>query len=201
MKVAILGPGNVGQALGQRALTAGHEVLVGARDPESPSVQAARRSFGEVEVMSTRDAAAAADVSLLTVPWTAAVATAASLDRGVVVDCTNPVGPGLTHALARPPGARRSPRPMRRSPSSRPSTSTVWRIWRTRTSDRRVACFRWPVTMWMPNAVRWISPRRWVGKPSTSALCRWPCIWSIWRCCGFTWCVRRGNPRGSCGVD
>jgi 8-hydroxy-5-deazaflavin:NADPH oxidoreductase len=45
MKIAIIGAGNVGGALALRWKNAGHEVVVGARDPQSPKMQKLEGGF------------------------------------------------------------------------------------------------------------------------------------------------------------
>jgi predicted dinucleotide-binding enzyme len=89
--VAILGAGNVGQALASRLVAAGVAVRFGVRDP------GAARLTGElsaVPVMAPHDAAAGAEVVLLAVPAGAALGVARSagdLTGKVLVDCTNPL--------------------------------------------------------------------------------------------------------------
>ena len=87
MKIAIIGAGKVGVALGRRWAGTGNEVVFGVRDPGNAR---------------TQTAAAGAEVIVLAVPWDAvagAVAAAGDLSAKVLIDCTNPVGPGYTLAL------------------------------------------------------------------------------------------------------
>ena len=46
MKIAIIGAGSVGGALGKRWAAGGHEVVFGARDPESDKTRAAVAAAG-----------------------------------------------------------------------------------------------------------------------------------------------------------
>lgn len=90
-RIAVIGTGNVGAPLARRARAAGYSVVVGARD-----VGAAAEKFKglDVAVASPAEAAASADVVLLTIPANVAIATAHGLNlrHGVVlVDCTNPL--------------------------------------------------------------------------------------------------------------
>ncbi|MGC4082364.1 MAG: NADPH-dependent F420 reductase [Vicinamibacterales bacterium] len=90
-KVAIIGTGNVGTPLGRRLAQAGYPVTFGARNVAA----ATEKMTGiAVSVASPRDAAADADVVLLTVPANVAVITAVDLQlrpTTILVDCTNPL--------------------------------------------------------------------------------------------------------------
>ena len=92
MRIAIIGAGRVGAALGSGWSRGGHEVVFGVRDPAAKTVPVGR-------AVSVADAAQSADVVVLATPWSAAPAAlvAAGSCRGkVVIDCTNPILPGLT---------------------------------------------------------------------------------------------------------
>ncbi|MGH9225550.1 MAG: NADPH-dependent F420 reductase [Acidimicrobiales bacterium] len=106
MRIAILGTGRVGTALGTGWSNAGHDVVFGSRNPDSDSAS-----------LSHAEAAGQADVVVLAVPYDAAVDTVAAagdLDGRVVVDATNPVGrpippphrSGAEQVAAASPGAR-----------------------------------------------------------------------------------------------
>ncbi|HEU4950552.1 MAG TPA: NAD(P)-binding domain-containing protein [Holophagaceae bacterium] len=87
MKIAMIGKGNVGQALAAGLRRAGHEVVHGVRAPERPD---------ELPVV---EAVAACELAVLAVPYTAALDVAAAIpDWGgkVLVDATNPILPGLS---------------------------------------------------------------------------------------------------------
>lgn len=96
MKIAILGVGNVGRALGAAFAAAGFEVCYGARDP---AVAAARvEAQPPSMVLSTEQAIVAAELVVLAVPYDAALALAAAVpDWGarILVDATNPLAPRL----------------------------------------------------------------------------------------------------------
>ena len=99
MKVAIIGAGNVGKALGGSVARAGHDVVITASDPEH--ARAAAEQIGATPADSNRDAVADADVVILAVWYPTAVGEVApeiaeaARDR-VVVDVTNPVKPDLS---------------------------------------------------------------------------------------------------------
>ncbi len=100
MNIAVLGAGNVGKALGAGWAGLGHRVAFGVRNPGdskyhrlSPAAQA------EVNITTTAEAAAQAEVVLLAVPWNATegvIREAGGLAGKIVLDATNPLGPGLT---------------------------------------------------------------------------------------------------------
>jgi len=97
MRVAILGAGRVGTTLGRRFAEAGHEVVYGVRQPDDP-----KHENIPGQVLALPDAAARADVLVLTTAWAGAENTlraSGDLTGKVLVDATNPIGPGmvLTH--------------------------------------------------------------------------------------------------------
>jgi len=102
MRIGIIGTGNIGGTLGRR-WAARHEVRFGARTPDDEAVQAVVRESGHgARAASLREAAAFGDVLVSAVPFGAAldvVRAAGDLAGKVVVDATNPVAPGLRHAL------------------------------------------------------------------------------------------------------
>lgn len=97
--IAVLGgTGAEGSGLAARWARAGYRVLVGSRDPERAAEVA--REFGTefgAEGMDNRSAAAACDIAVLTVPYSAQRATLADLrdvlQGKVLVDVTVPLVP------------------------------------------------------------------------------------------------------------
>ena len=98
MKVAIIGAGNVGQALAGSAERAGHEVTIAAKHPDH--AQEAASVTGANSAASTRDAIADADVVILAVPASALDEVAAEIGSAVtgkaVVDVTNHPTPDVS---------------------------------------------------------------------------------------------------------
>ncbi|MFO0679213.1 MAG: NAD(P)-binding domain-containing protein [Polyangiaceae bacterium] len=93
-KVAILGSGVVGDALGDGFLRYGHDVMRGTRDPDK--LRAWKTARGEKAKVGTfAEAAAFADFAVLAVKGTVAETVLAScgdaLDGKVVLDATNPI--------------------------------------------------------------------------------------------------------------
>ncbi|MDZ7629888.1 MAG: NAD(P)-binding domain-containing protein [Gemmatimonadaceae bacterium] len=98
--IGIIGAGRVGATLGRRFRDAGHTVVHGVRSPEDPKHAALITERVHVDTIAS--AVARADVALLATPWSAAQAALSSVngfDGKVLIDATNPVGPGmvLTH--------------------------------------------------------------------------------------------------------
>jgi predicted dinucleotide-binding enzyme len=91
MRIAIIGAGRVGMALGHGWVRAGHDVVFGVRHPAGREVLVGR-------VATVPEGARAAEVVVLATPWSAAepaLREAGSLAGKVVVDCTNPILPDL----------------------------------------------------------------------------------------------------------
>jgi NADPH-dependent F420 reductase len=91
MNIAIIGSGNVGRALATSFTRAGHVVQVTAQHPEK--AEAVATDTGAQPVKSNREAAAAADVVVLAVPFASTEAVAAEIRDVVagkpVIDVSN----------------------------------------------------------------------------------------------------------------
>ena len=93
MRIAIIGTGNVGGSLARAWSRAGHQIVLGVRDPTDSKVVALSRAIG-MDVKAPAEAAAAAEVVVLALPWTAAegaVKALGSLKGKIVIDCMNPL--------------------------------------------------------------------------------------------------------------
>jgi predicted dinucleotide-binding enzyme len=92
MNIAVIGAGNVGQALGEAWRRSGEMVVYGVRDP----ADAKHATLGAANLNGSADAARAADVIVLATPWPETEATCKRLDlKGkIVIDCTNPLAMG-----------------------------------------------------------------------------------------------------------
>lgn len=98
MQIAIVGSGNIGAGLGRAWSKAGHAVTYAARNVDDAEVTALAGETGAT-VAPIPEALAAAEVVVLAMPFGAAPAVAAALpawDGKLVIDCTNPIGPGFT---------------------------------------------------------------------------------------------------------
>jgi predicted dinucleotide-binding enzyme len=103
MTIAFIGHGRVGAPLADHSQRAGHRVLVAARDASADSVKALLQRNPALEVLRPEQAVAAASVVFLATPFAATDTVipplAQALAGKVLVDCTNPVVPGLSHGL------------------------------------------------------------------------------------------------------
>lgn len=103
MNIAFIGVGNVGAPLADRLQKLGHDVIIAARNPNSESVQAVVARNANLTVQTPASAIALAEVVFLAVPFSAIESALAeignALDGKILVDCTNPVAPDLSHGL------------------------------------------------------------------------------------------------------
>ena len=108
MKIAVLGCGNVGGALAGNLQRLGHDVVVAASAPDSSSLLKLLAGNSALRAADAREAVEQSELVLLATPFHAAGDAVKTLVEGlkgkVLVDCTNPVGAGLVHAL----GSRQS---------------------------------------------------------------------------------------------
>jgi len=95
MKVAIIGAGNVGKALGTSLTRAGHQVTLAANSPDS--AQAAAREIGAGSADSAASAVTDANVVILAIPYQAGEEVAGEIAGKtagrIVIDATNPIKP------------------------------------------------------------------------------------------------------------
>ena len=93
-KIAIIGTGNVGSALGMAFAKQGHEIVYGSRNPDRKSVhELIARTGQNAKALSIEEAASAADTIVLAVPWSAARETVEKLgdvSGKLIIDVTNP---------------------------------------------------------------------------------------------------------------
>ncbi|HEU0218714.1 MAG TPA: NAD(P)-binding domain-containing protein [Stellaceae bacterium] len=90
MRIAIIGAGNVGRALGSGWAKRGHEVCYGVRDPNDPK-------YRDLAAKASAEAAADAEIIVVATPWPAteaAVRGIGDLAGRIAIDCTNPLGMG-----------------------------------------------------------------------------------------------------------
>jgi predicted dinucleotide-binding enzyme len=98
MKIAIIGAGNVGAALGANWAGKGHDIFFGVRDPKTEKTQGLLAKIGgKARAGSPAEAAAFADVIVLSTPWPAteaAIRSMGDLTGKIVLDATNPLARG-----------------------------------------------------------------------------------------------------------
>jgi predicted dinucleotide-binding enzyme len=100
MRIAIVGAGSVGWALGNGWRKAGHEVSYALRDTTGKSAD--KVQGGNFAILPMGEAAAKSEVIVLAVPWPSAEAAVKSLGNlagKVLVDTMNPLTPTLELAL------------------------------------------------------------------------------------------------------
>ncbi len=98
MKIAIIGTGNVGKALGTGWASAGHDIIFGSRQAGTSAV-AALEEQAHITVAQPSVAAEGAEIVVLATPWPATRAVVESLGDlagKTVIDCTNPIGPNFS---------------------------------------------------------------------------------------------------------
>lgn len=92
--IAIIGTGDMGDSLGPRFVELGYEVIYGSRDPDGEKAQGVvRQTGGSSRATTQRDAAQAADIVILAVPWPAMETVAQNLgplDGKIVIDISFP---------------------------------------------------------------------------------------------------------------
>jgi predicted dinucleotide-binding enzyme len=94
MKIAIIGSGNVGGALAQSLLKAGHTVLIGAKFPLSEKSIRLATAIGEDRFAVVERAAAAAEVIIITTPPETVIDLIPQLgntENKIIIDTTNSV--------------------------------------------------------------------------------------------------------------
>jgi 8-hydroxy-5-deazaflavin:NADPH oxidoreductase len=91
MKVATIGTGNMGTGLGRQFAAAGHEVIVGSRDPERAKAKA--EEIGAAGHGTYSEAIAQTDAFLLAVNWwdiDEVLPLLGDVGGKILIDCTNP---------------------------------------------------------------------------------------------------------------
>jgi hypothetical protein len=94
MRIAIIGTGNVGSAIAHGLKGKGHDVVLGAREPRDAEIVALAAKTGAAATLPS-EAASAADLVILALPWgvaEAAVKALGNLEGKTVIDCMNPLG-------------------------------------------------------------------------------------------------------------
>lgn len=100
------GSGDLGSAIARRLAKAGRKVIIGSRAADSAAAAAERLGFG-ISGLANADAAAAADLVIVTVPFAAQETTlgaiAAHVVGKIVVDTTVPLVPPRVMRVQLPP--------------------------------------------------------------------------------------------------
>ncbi|WP_299365170.1 NAD(P)-binding domain-containing protein [Winogradskyella sp.] len=101
MTLAFIGIGNVGFALANNLEQKGYSIIIANDNPDSQSVQKALVQNFNFGVLPLQEAIDTAEVIFLATPFHVNEVLLKGLDfRGKpLVDCTNPVGAGISHGL------------------------------------------------------------------------------------------------------
>ena len=97
MKLAIIGAGNVGGALGKGWAALGHEIIYGVLSPGNSKYAEAARNAGGAKVTDVASAVSGADAVILATPWDAvpaALAACGDFAGKLLIDATNPLSFG-----------------------------------------------------------------------------------------------------------
>ena len=113
-RIAILGTGRVGSALGEGWAARGHRIVFGSREPDSGRVQELLARAPGAEATTAQEAVRRADIAVLATPFGASAELLAGLDLDgkILIDATNHVGvtleasSGAEQLAAYAPGAR-----------------------------------------------------------------------------------------------
>lgn len=103
MNITFIGFGQVGAPLADHLQRRGHRVTLAARDAGSDAVRKAQARNPALKAVLPEPALREAEVVFLATPFAANAQIvpplAEALAGKILVDCTNPVGPGLSHGL------------------------------------------------------------------------------------------------------
>lgn len=103
MNITVIGAGQVGGALAVRLADAGHQVVLAESKEGSASLTKTLARSSRLSAAPIEDAVDGAELVILATPYGANASVigplAERLVGKVIVDCTNPVGPGLSHGL------------------------------------------------------------------------------------------------------
>jgi predicted dinucleotide-binding enzyme len=103
MNITFIGYGNVGAPLADHLQRLGHTVTLAARDVNSEAVRKVQDHNPALKPVPPERAVRDAEIVFLATPFMANAeivpALAEALAGKVLIDCTNPVGPGLAHGL------------------------------------------------------------------------------------------------------
>lgn len=101
MKLAFIGIGNVGFALANNLQKKGHDIIIAHNNVKSKSVVNAQEKNQSFSSLPIQEAIDTADIIFLATPFKHVEEILHTLDfkNKILVDCTNPVGIGISHAL------------------------------------------------------------------------------------------------------
>jgi 8-hydroxy-5-deazaflavin:NADPH oxidoreductase len=101
MKLAFIGIGNVGFAIANNLQKKGYNIVIAHNDFNSESVQNALAKNPSFKIQNIQKAVDSCDMVFLATPFKVVEETIKNInfDNKIVIDCTNPIGMGISHAL------------------------------------------------------------------------------------------------------
>ena len=101
MKLAFIGIGKVGFAIANQLQSKGHEIIVAHDDVNSQSVLDAKNKNPNFQAFRLQEAIDKSDIIFLATPFhlNEQILTPLNFNGKILIDCTNPVGPGISHGL------------------------------------------------------------------------------------------------------
>jgi len=101
MKLAFIGIGNVGFAIANNLQQKGHQIIIANNNNQSESVKSALTKNPSFSVKPVQEAVDEADAIFLATQYQSNEAALKGIrfNGKILVDCTNPVGPGISHGL------------------------------------------------------------------------------------------------------
>ena len=101
MKLAFIGIGKVGFALANNLEKKEHEITIAHNNPQSKSVVNALQRNPKFNVLPLQEAIDIADIIFLATPFRTneEILMPLSFQGKTLIDCTNPVGPKISHGL------------------------------------------------------------------------------------------------------
>lgn len=101
MKIGFIGIGKVGYSIANNLQKLGHEIIIGSNDKNSESLKKALISNPSFKTSGVQEMVNETSLVFLTIPFGANKSVLESLrfNGKTLVDCTNPVGPGISHGL------------------------------------------------------------------------------------------------------
>ena len=101
MKLAFIGIGKVGFALADNLQKKGHQIIIAHDNSRSNSVISAMERNSSFDCMPVKESVEQAEIVFLATPFkmNEQILTGLDFQNKTLIDCTNPVGPGISHGL------------------------------------------------------------------------------------------------------
>lgn len=101
MKLAFIGIGNVGYALANNLQKKGHDIIIAHNEVKSESVVQAQDKNPSFSALPIQEAINQSEIVFLATPFkfNQEILKQLVFDRKILIDCTNPVGAGVSHGL------------------------------------------------------------------------------------------------------